>query len=484
MSRHPKGRGRPVHWERGLIITKSGTPSRNVANVLHVLSQHPAWKDVVAYDEFSERVITLRPAPVRVQDAPISHDAGEWTEADSVRTAAWLATHAGFEPSVATIDAAVIAAAGRRAVHPVRDWLAGLSWDGVARLDWFLSRYLGAEQTEYAAAVGARWMTSGVARVWTPGCKADHVLVLEGPQGRGKSTALRILASDRWFADTGLVLGDKDSYQNLRGVWVYELSELSGIRGRDAERIKSFLSSPADRYRPSYGRYVRVYPRQTVFAATTNEHGYLRDPSGGRRFWPVRCGRADLEALARDREQLWAEAVARYRAGEPWHLDAPNLVFAAGLEQQDRFEHDDWEDIISGWLSTARRAGGFSTTDVLIDALGFQPSRIQKADSKRVGHVLRRLGYTPRQFRREGKRCRLYFPVESTGEAEAVTRPVTPPSGETHPSHMSQVSQAAKRELGERIDLCGAHGSGVTDGAPVTPAPPTNGAATTRPEPG
>jgi virulence-associated protein E len=410
-------------WAKGLIPTEGGGVRKCLANVLHVLSKHPKWEGVIAYDAFGECVVKLIPPPVREQDGPSLP--GEWTEADSTRTAAWFMVTVGFEPATMHVDQAVVAIAERTVFHPVRDYLSDLKWDGSGRLDTMLVDYFGAADSPYTRAVGAKWMVSAVARVMRPGCKADHMLVLESPlQGIGKSTALRILASDPWFSDTGIIIGDKDSYQALRRKWIFEFAELSSIKGRDVERVKTFLSSCADTYRPSYGRRTRDFPRQTVFAGSTNETHYLTDPTGARRFWPVRCKSIDLEGLRRDRDQLWAEARVRYDAGAPWHLETADLCVEAAAMQEERAERDDWIDIVADWLKAPTMPAGersrepldstlgFTTADVLIGALKFTPDKISMQATKRAGHVLRVLGYEPRRPRGSGNRARRYFMVQ------------------------------------------------------------------------
>ncbi len=421
-----KKRAAPVgEWTKGLLVTEEGYPRKCLANVLHTLSLHPKWQGVVAYDAFGECVVKLIPPPVREQDGPSLP--GEWTDADSTRTAAWFASTVGFEPPTTHVDQAVAAVAERNVFHPVRDYLQELAWDDVPRLDGMLVGYFGAEDSPYTRAIGAKWMIAAVARVMRPGCKADHMLVLESPmQGIGKSTALRILASDPWFSDTGIVIGDKDSYQALRRKWLYEFAELSSIKGRDVERVKTFLSSSSDNYRPSYGRRNKDVPRQVVFAGSTNEDHYLTDPTGGRRFWPVRCRTIDVDGLRRDRDQLWAEAKRRYDDGATWHLETADLCASAAAVQEDRSERDDWIDIVERWLKApsvpsgekAREpldpSDGYTTAEVLLGALDFAPDRISMQATKRVGHVLRDLGYEPRRPRGES-RARRYFPSGPCG---------------------------------------------------------------------
>lgn len=421
------------YWRNGLLVGKDKTPKRCLANVMHVLSLHPDWRDVLAYDEFGQCVITQRQPPMRAQDAPAKYQVGDWTDEDSARTAAWFATEVGFEPSTTHVDQGVGATAKKRVVHPVRDWLAALKWDDTPRLDRLAADYLGAVESAYTTAVGRRWMIAAVARVFEPGCKVDSLLGLEGKQGIGKSSALRLLAGAEWFADTGITIGDKDSYQALRRKWVYEFGELGGIKGREIERVKNFLSSQVDTYRASYGRRTQDHPRQVVFAGSTNEEQYLADPTGSRRFWPLRCGRIDLERITADRDQLWAEAVALYRAGEPWHLDTPELRELAACEAADREQHDDWDTLVARWLmaptvpdgresrATVRLDDGITTADVLLGALDCAPDRITPTNTARVGHVLRRLGFARLQRRipsTQRREWRYYRP-------EPVTEPVT-----------------------------------------------------------
>jgi len=395
----------PGFWRIGLIVTDKG-PKRCIANVMHVLSMHPDWSGVLAWDAFGQAVVTRSRPPMRAQDAPANYAVGDWADEDSVRTAAWFIVEVGFEPGTKMVDEAVAAAARRHVVHPIRDWLSSLTWDGVTRLSAFASSYLGAPETKYAAAVGRRWMIAAVARVYEPGCKVDSLLGLEGAQGIGKSSALRLLAGAEWFADTGISIGDKDSYQSLRRKWIYEFAELASIRGREIERVKNFLSSQVDTYRASYGRRTQDHPRQVIFAGSTNEQQYLADPTGSRRFWPLRCGTINLRALARDRDQLWAEARAAYEAGEPWHLDTTELRALAAAEAEERAEHDDWEDIVGRWLARPSRdlAPGVTTGDVLIAALNVSPDRITPAATQRIGRVMSRLGLHRRQVRLDGAR--------------------------------------------------------------------------------
>ena len=277
-----------------------------------------------------------------------------WRDADDVRAAEWLQRRE-LNVTPLVVSRSVIAVAREVTVHPVRDYLNALVWDGTPRLEDWTCRYLGAPDTAFAKSVGALWMISAVARIFQPGVKADHMLILEGPQGGRKSTALKILAGEDWFTDELPDLGSKDAAMHMQGVWIIEIAELDAIGRAEVSRIKAFLTRTTDRYRPPYGRYTVEVPRQCVFAGTVNPDTYLRDETGNRRFWPVRCGTIDIAALARDRDQLWAEAVARFRAGAIWWLDTPELLAEAAAEQDKRYQADAWDDLISHWLTHETR---------------------------------------------------------------------------------------------------------------------------------
>ncbi len=267
-----------------------------------------------------------------------------------MRAAEWLQRRE-LNVTPMTVSRSVGAVAREITVHPVRDHLGALAWDGVPRIETWVCRYLGAEDTAFNRSVGALWLISAVARIFRPGVKADHMLVLEGPQGARKSTALKILAGEDWFTDELPDLGSKDAAMHMQGVWIIEIAELDAIGKAEVSRIKAFLTRTTDRFRPPYGRYTIEVPRQCVFAGTVNPDTYLRDETGNRRFWPVRCGTIDIDALARDRDQLWAEAVARFRAGAIWWLDTPELIAAATAEQEKRYQADAWDALIDHWLT-------------------------------------------------------------------------------------------------------------------------------------
>ena len=298
---------------------------------------------------------------------------------------------------------------------------------------WLIT-YLSAEDTPLIRAIGSRWMISAVARMMQPGAKVDHMLILEGPQGGKKSSALKTLAGAEWFTDELAEIGSKDAAQQMRGIWIIEIAELDAISRAEVSRIKAFLTRTTDRYRPPYERYVVEVPRQCVFAGSVNPETYLRDETGNRRFWPVRCGKIDITALRHDRDQLWAEAVARYRQGAIWWFDEPELIAEIKTEQDQRYQADAWDARIDRWLVYERRRvnhgyGNYddwrdeeverpspltdvSVGEVLEQALGIEPARWTRADQMRVSAYLKNNGWERYQCRsgayREWRYRRMY----------------------------------------------------------------------------
>jgi predicted P-loop ATPase len=450
------------NWRRHLITKKvkdpiTGQPKDVVQstqpNVCTILTFHPDWVGVLVYDSFSECVVKTREPPwpefercVRTEPQesnPRRSTANEWSELDSKKLVNWLAREENINVTEKIAMAAAEVTANAFERHPVRDYLRSLVWDGIPRLDEMLGKYFGAGSTLYrdlyTRGVSVRWMISAVARVMRPGCQADCALILESKkQGRGKSTGLEILASAPWFADSGIDIGNKDSYQNLRGVWIYELGELDGVRGREVTKVKNYIGARSDRYRRTYGSKNADVPRQGVFAGTTNEAEYLQDTTGNRRFWPVRVHRdVDREALRRDRDQLWAEAYARYLKGEAWHINTKEFRKLCEEQQQDRVRDDVWAPKIATWLQNPTilvpgvgsspgtiktidvANNGVLTHEVLEGALGKPTGDATRGDEMRVAAILRSWGYEPGSRESEnGERVRRYKKVEDEPEPE------------------------------------------------------------------
>jgi putative DNA primase/helicase len=294
--------------------------------------------------------------------------------------------------------------------HPVREYLKGLIWDGVPRLDGWLSRYAGVADSDIAQAIGRRFAIGAVARILRPGSKLDTVLILQGPQGIGKSTLFRVLGGD-WFRDDALLLSNKDAVISIKGTWIHELAELASTRSRDNETVKAFLSKTVDRYRPPYGRCEVTQPRSVCFVGTTNEASFLTDVES-RRFWPVTVSeRIDLEALRRDRDQLWAEAVVAFNSDEPWWLSHEESDWLR--EAQEQYRHvDPWTEPVGDWLTRNPTNEGHTLARVLTDALEKPKDQQRRGDEMRLGSVMLSIGWEKRRVRYAGRREWRWFRVD------------------------------------------------------------------------
>ena len=403
-------------WRARLIRSDKGKQLPVVANALSALRYAPEWQGVLHFDESSLNTVAKAMPPWEDgRTLPFT-----WTDEDDIRVADWL-QHQGIMATSMTAGQAVQTIAREHSFHPIRDYLDSLTWDGTGRINDWLTLYLGAEPSEYMRAVGAKWLIGAVARAFQPGCKNDTCLILEGQQGTLKSTALRTLASP-WFADEIADLGSKDAALQVRGVWLIELSELDAMARGEVARVKAFMSRQTDRFRPPFGRRPIEAPRECVFAGTSNHGNYLKDETGGRRFWPVLCGWINIDDLHRDRDQLWAEAVSRYRAGEKWWLDNKALVAAAADEQQQRYEGDPWDEKIMMWCEGRESV---SIADILEVALDIPKSMWSQPAQNRVARCLVSSGWKRRQRRREDDRKKrewVYLaPVVTTLDSEPVT---------------------------------------------------------------
>lgn len=396
----------PEDWKRRLKWeeTRSGgyRVRKHVTNAIATLRYCPEWAGRVRFDVHSQTV-TVNVPPWHEPDAP-ADNSGErpWTDQDSVRLSSWLQRALDLDLGVSDCDRAVQVAAEASPYHPVRDYFDSLTWDGVARIAKAPITYLGAAPSKYVELVFRWWMTAAVARTYQPGCKADNVLILEGVQGLKKSSALRALVGSQWFSDTPIDLQSKDAFVALNGKLVVELAELESLRRTDAARQKSFFSSPSDTYRQPYGKRAVTIPRGCVFAGTVNPAVYLQDPTGNRRFWPIACTSIDVEAIARDRDQLWAEAVWFYREGAKWWPSTPEEQALCEAAQEPRGETDEWEAIIAPWAN--RQQAPIRVQDILVTVLDIPRGQWSRGEQMRIATILQRLGYVRRQVREAGGR--------------------------------------------------------------------------------
>ena len=391
---------RTEHWVSACIKDHKGKPIANVANAILALEGAADIRDALAYDEM------LR-APVLIHQPgiPIGGDVLEprpLTDEDVTDIQKWM-QHAGLERIPRnTVRDAVDLCARHQSFHPLRDYLESLRWDGQPRVNVWLTTRLGAELTPYTQNIGQMFLIAMVARIFEPGCKADYMMVLEGAQGTLKSTACQVLAGE-WFSDNmpDIANNAKDVSQHLRGKWLLEVSEMHAMNRAETSLLKSFISRTTERYRPSYGRYEVHEPRQCLFIGTTNRDMYLRDESGGRRFWPVQCREIDIDRLSEDRDQLFAEAVNLYQAGVPWWPDRTFEAEHIAPQQAARYEGDAWEELIAEYLLGKARV---TVTQVARAALNMESARIGTADQRRIAAVLTILQWAPGKRGRNGER--------------------------------------------------------------------------------
>lgn len=392
----------------------AGAPLGTLDNGELILSLDPRWEGVIRFDELSGRVVFGSSPPWDEEHAPKypPKPGDPWTDPDDTRLVSWFSRHWGVRLSTNQAASLVQVMALKNPYHPVREYLSGLKWDGTFRLDGLFTGYFGAEDTAYTRAASSKTLLSAVARVFQPGCQAKYSAILEGPQDLGKSEAIRALVGDDWFTDSLPDLKDKEAAIQLAGKWVVELAELSSLGRAEVEQIKAFLSRRTDRYRPVFGRRAADHPRQCVFIGTTNDSAYLKDATGNVRFWPIRCTRADRESLARDRDQLWAEAFARYQAGEAWWFDDAELQALARAEQAERYEGDPWEDEVATYCEGRAYV---QIADILRD-LGLKKHEWSQAEARRVVRCLKAVGWRQGKPRKVGgKTVRVY--ESETGEA-------------------------------------------------------------------
>lgn len=436
--------GDPHGWRAKLITTEKGAIKACRENVvlaldgLRGLKGVPEAEGVIAYNEFTNDVVKLR-------DAPWDSPAGLWEEVDELLIGEWLVRD-HWLPSMprATLEEAVRMVAFRRRYHPVREYLEGLEWDKKPRLSTWLRRACMEKPEEgwnndddlqqYLARVGTWFLQGMVARVLQPGVKFDYMMILEGKQGLRKSTLLSTLAGD-WFADTGLNLGDKDSYQQLQGIWLYEIGELDAFSRADITEIKRFVASTEDYFRASFDRRARKYPRQLVFGGTTNERRYLTDATGNRRFWPVSVTRLiDIDWVVANRDQLLAEAMVRFKAGHRMHPTQEEEERLFKPQQELRESSSSIADTVAAYVTTNPAGSSLNKTTLVnvlycigIDIEKLGPGRHHE---KQAAAALRKLGWEEKRASAPPRPWEWHRPKKAPAIDSSPTQGVQPTEGD------------------------------------------------------
>lgn len=418
-----EGEGEALGWRNELVWNDRGMIAMP-HNVMLILRNHPAWEGVLGYDDFAKRLVLRREPPCGGEIGPIK-------DGDEVRIAAWFGRKETFSTYVPTSIAreASIGVSYEFTFHPVRDYLESVKWDGIERIPTFFSDFCGSTHNATNAGFALNFFIACVARIFSPGCRARLMLVLEGPQDISKSTLARVLCGEEYFADLGTAASDKDFFQIIQGRWIVEISELASFARAEASHIKRAISTNIDRFRPSYGRNAEDFPRQCIFFGTVNPlDGWQKDPTGGSRFMPVEVREINIEAIIAIRDQLWAEAVHRYRNGEPWW----KLPEGAKEEQDSRYEDDIWTPRIIRWLEGKMRPvqsasdmyptpatcypSGWegkvkhcTVAQIMAYALEIEVKKQDNAQAGRVGKIMHRLGWKRKQVRVGGARIWTYF---------------------------------------------------------------------------
>jgi predicted P-loop ATPase len=416
-----------------LLDAKQGVTAHR-DNLVRLLRWLPDWQGVLAIDEFAKRIVCMRASP-------LGHKAGDaWHEdEDATELSLWLSAQARFcfvppfssDPKpvrlvpghLDTIRIAVRAAARQRRFNPLTDYLSGLQHDGKPRVDTWTFRLLGASATEYHRLVG-RWMLINmIRRAFEPGCVLRTVVVLEGQQDRGKSSALRALANP-WFADTPFRVGDKDAYLLIWGNWLYEIAELDSFSRAEATQVKAFISSPEDNFRAPYEASPAKHKRYCCFAATTNQYEWAQDSTGNTRFHPLHCGaRIDYEAVAAERDQLFAEALLAYRKGERAHPTPEQAPMFEREVEARTFVHP-WSEKLREYCSREVGTSGVTIRELMASGLHIDLGRVSPngLEARKVGQIMQQLGYQKRRARVtvngrsiEGREWRYYPPAAGPG---------------------------------------------------------------------
>jgi predicted P-loop ATPase len=401
-----------VSWVTRLETTRTGY--KNTAYNLYLImknlnAEDPSAQCVFAYDEFNQaNMYTFRPPWGELSDV-----GRELIDLDDIRIQTWLSKEWGVEASEQRIAAITLQLGKENNFHPVQRYLKSLKWDGKERLNKLLSTYCGAVgDTRYLADVGRKFMCAGVARVMNAGVKFDHILILEGNQGIGKSTFVKVLSSP-WDSDSLGDISNKDVIDNMRGKWIIELGELASMNRAESNELKAFITRQADVVRKAYGKRSQSYPRQCIFVGTTNDDEYLKDVTGGRRFWCVATKKFEIEKLQRDRDQLWAEAFVTYSLGEALYLDDAEVRAYAEEEQGDRFVVDEIQRMVKDVIESEDFPDRFDFHDIW-SRMALNEGKASKKVCEytmqiRIKKALRVLNYPKIRVRVDGDRSFLWL---------------------------------------------------------------------------
>ncbi len=371
-------------------MDRNGQPSgrfrKSKNNLYVILRRDRRWRNRIWLNRFTNTL--------KIDDR-------DYRDSDDTRISLWVGRAYGLEYSEAYVSSIVELIGEERSRNPLTEWLDTLDWDGQRRIHDWIVHATDCEDNDLNRKMGEKWLIQAIARAYRPGCKADCVLILAGAQGAGKSTLFRTIATDEYFADTPLDIGSANSYSQIARAWIYEVAELDSVRRSANSATKAFLSAQEDTYRAAYGRHAKTVKRHVVFAGTTNESQFINDMTGSRRYWPIRCNEVDLEYVDNNRDQLWAEAIVAFNAGDTWWLDRETDKDRHHSSHVFRQE-DPWLNPVAEYLLT--QVNAVTTQMVMEDGLKIDRGRMNRRDEMRVSDILTELGYTKTRMRVHGRR--------------------------------------------------------------------------------
>lgn len=385
-----------VSWHLlGLECNSGGMPEPTLSNASLIIQEHPLWRGHVWFDRFRGLIYT-----------DFFGRSQQWTDHDDLKLAAWMQKSLRLPKfTLGLVKESVTHAALANERNSVTDWLSSLEWDGESRIQTWLSDCLGVPLNAYSQAVARNWLLSMVARAYRPGVQVDHMPILEGKMGRGKSTFLRILGGE-WYSALPDAFGSKDFLQGIVGQWLIEVPDLAGFNRREHQHILAIITTPVDRYRASYGRHTEDHPRTCIFTATSETDEYLQDARGRRRFWPLRCESIDLDAISGMRSQLFAEAVSVFKSGASWH-EIPEDD--ADAQQLERVEEDTWSERILAYVER-RSIDSFGqiiepalTSTGILSAIGVDLPDQHDGLKRRIKTVMTSHGWTQKIVKEQGR---------------------------------------------------------------------------------
>lgn len=374
-------------WDNlGVLYSSRLIPFTNIENAYNIISRYKKLKDCIWFDTFHQKYFTkLNSSSPRL-----------WGDTDPYMVTYILQKDLFLKKITPQIvEAALLMYANDNQRNEVQDWIKSLKWDGHPRIQQFFPNYMGAEHSEYTCSVSKNFWVSMVARVMRPGCKVDNMVILEGAQGAFKSSALKTIGGD-WYVACNENINSKDFYLTMQGNLIIEIAELDSFNKSEANTIKKVVSCEEDIFRKPYGRKSESFPRQCVFVGTTNDHEYLRDHTGSRRFWPISTSVINLEKIKDDREQLFAEAYQFFLDGSNWY----QVPASAKDIQEERSEADAWETIIADYC-----IGKFelTTLEVARNALEIPVERIDYRAQRRISKILKKFQWENKTIRHDEK---------------------------------------------------------------------------------